>query len=188
MYDADESHKRFANFFRGYDSRHLTKRHFCQLPVAKPNSSPAHEQNCFSFTILWPFLSFIMSFTTLNCDLLSFIIPWKGHNVIHNVVHKYKRTFPSRDQSSSRTALLKVVGMNRPLTLLYQQPIRWDFTTGTWSVFVTSKLISRDENGSSSDSPIKPTSSNRSDSDSEVNVKVKEHSRSRYMWSGYMIH
>ena len=34
--------------------------------------------------------------------------------------------------------------------------------------FVTSKLISREEKGSSSDSPIKPSSSNRSDSDSEV--------------------
>ena len=40
-------------------------------------SGLAYEQSCLSFTILWTILLITMSFITLNCDLLSFIIALK---------------------------------------------------------------------------------------------------------------
>ena len=43
-------------------------------------SHQAYEQICLLFTILWHFLSFI----TVNCDLLSFVIAWKSNKFLKN--------------------------------------------------------------------------------------------------------
>ena len=64
-------------------------------------SKPAGSCAKLSFTVLWPFLSFTVSFILLNCDLLishnSSIVTLcylsvieKGHNVILNVIYNSK--------------------------------------------------------------------------------------------------
>ena len=59
----------------------------------KVKSKPSGLWTKLSFTMLWPFLSFTVSFIMLNCDLLSFIIPWLWLFGVHNSLRKVIMSF-----------------------------------------------------------------------------------------------